>query len=201
MTDYISAADAALFGPSMRMGIFWRLDTDPAAHLWMGLHNVTASMPAVDPSGTVYIGAGKLLSIPELETLVNGVADRVEFYLSGVDKENFDNLLNGIPKVKGKTCVVGVAPLDERYQLLTDIIPIWTGKADFWQASEKPVTDPQKNSVLTLSLSVGSGNTGRARSKALSWTDADHRSAHPTDAFFTRVSRYVRQYMVTWPRF
>lgn len=201
MTDYISAADAALFGPSMRMGIFWRLDTDPPAHLWMGPYDVKAGIQSVDPDGTVYMGAGRLMDIPDLEQLVNGVADRVEFHLSGAQQDVFQQLLTNMPVIKGKKCVVGVAPMSDRYQILTKIIPIWTGIADFWVAGEKPTSGIEKNTVRTVSVSVGSGSTNRSRNKVLTWTDAEHRISHPNDGFFSRVARYTGQYIVTWPRF
>lgn len=205
MADYLTPEQAALFKPSMRLGIFWRLDTTPAAHLWMGAHDVKAGISAVDPTGTVYIGAGRLMSIPDLEQLINGVADRVEFYLSGTSADVFGPLLGSLMSgeivVKGKKCTVGVAPMNERYQIMTSIIPIWTGIADFWQAEQKPNSDPTKEAVRSVLVSVGSGSTNRSRNKTLSWTDAEHRVDHPTDGFFSRVTRYTQQYIVTWPRY
>lgn len=200
MSEYIPSEQAKLFGPNMRLGIFWRLDTTPSANLWMGAHNVEAGINSVDPSGTVYLGAGRLMSIPDLEQLINGVADRVEFYLSGADADAFNNLLTNIPPIKGKQVIVGVAPMDDRYKILTNIIPLWTGIADFWQAEVKPNNDTTKNMVRTISLSVGSGSTNRSRNKTMRWTDTDHRVLHPNDSFFSRVVRYTQQYSVTWPR-
>ena len=202
MADYIPQEHSKYFGPSMRLGVFWRLDTSPdPIRLWMGVYDVKAGISAIDATGSTYLGAGRLMSVPDLEQLVNGVADRVEFYLSGADAGTFNSLLTSMPVIKGKRCHVGVAPMDERYQLLTPIIPIWTGIADFWIAEEKPVADPTKNIVRTVAISVGSGSTNRSRNKVLSWTDAEHRVNNPTDGFFSRVARYTNTYMVTWPRF
>jgi len=79
---------AAMRG-SHSLGIFFRMDTNPALHLWMGINDIPAEFDhAIDLEGTVYLGGGRLGGIPTLEVLINGVADRVEFQMTGISPED-----------------------------------------------------------------------------------------------------------------
>lgn len=196
--------DAAL--RAMRnVGIFWRLnlptttDGDQTLRLWMGLNDIPIGIEAIDDAGSMYTGAGRLLALPELEILINGLADRIEFNLSGVPSEVVAKIDDAAPEVKGQEVHVGIAPLDDNYQPVTSILPLWFGIADFWSIKMDPTQDSP--STRTITLSVGSGMTGRSRPRRLMFTDAAQRSLYPTDKFFDRVARYVRTYVVAWPRF
>ncbi|MDX0312829.1 hypothetical protein GOC54_17370 [Sinorhizobium meliloti] len=43
---------------SHQLGIFLRVDTDPALHLWFGINDIPANFDSIDPTGTVYLGGG-----------------------------------------------------------------------------------------------------------------------------------------------
>lgn len=199
--SYIDPDVAALFRGPVNLGVFWRLGTDPALHLWMGIHEVPIGIPSLDEDGTTYLGAGRLIDIPELELLINGIADKVDFSLSGVDSAFLAQLDASAPKVAGALCTVGFAPLDERYQPMTSIIPIWCGTADFWTMQRDPASEIGGSPVQRITLSVGAGDTSRANPKLKTFTDAEQRRVSPTDRFFDRVIRYVQTYIVPWPRF
>lgn len=201
---YIPAESAAHFNPpageQLRLGVFWRLGTDPALHIWMGLNDLPIGIPSVDPAGTIYLGVGRLLDLPELEVLLNGQADQVEFSLSGLADEHLAIIEESAPPVGGAVCQVGVAPLDSRWQPKTDIIPLWRGIADYVVNQMQPGSG-ENPAVKTISVVVGAGHTARARAKKSSWTSAFQRLLSPTDAFCDRVARYTQQYIVNWPRF
>lgn len=201
MADYVSASVVTALRSSLNLGVFWRLGSDPALHLWMGVNDVPIGIPSLDAGGTVYIGAGRLLGVPDLEMLVNGIADKVEFGLSGVTAEHLAQVEAGAPPVRGALCTVGFAPLDARYQPVTQIIPLWQGTADYWAMEQQPADDPREGPKRTIMLSVGAGDTSRAIPKLVSFTGPYQRLLSATDAFCDRVSRYVQSYMVSWPRF
>lgn len=200
----IDPAVAASFRGSHNLGIFFRLGTDPALHLWFGVNDVPIGIPSLDPEGTVYLGGGRFIAVPELEVLINGQAGRVEFTLSSAVPEFASFLLDldtDAPPVQGAPVHVGIAALDDRWQPKTPAIPLWRGEADYWSVRQDPVPDAASMPMRTLALSVGTGNTARKRPRRIAWTHAMQQSISATDRFCDRVSRYTRQYVVTWPRF
>lgn len=211
MALYVDEETAELLGRSGPLGIFWRLNLEPPdgpLRYWMGVNDYPVKdtgefetgLPSYDSVGDKYIGAGPMLNIPELEILINGAASEVEFFLSGVTDRALAQLDADAPAVVGTDCHVGLAPLDERWQPLSPILPVWTGTADFWTMKRDAVSGsdtPQQ----TLVLSCHAGDTGRSRPRRTTFTDAQQKLVHPTDKFFDRVSRYVRGYSAPWPRF
>lgn len=114
---------------SHQLGIFLRVDTDPALHLWFGINDIPANFDSIDPTGTVYLGGGRLIGVPTLEVLVNGTADSVEFTLSGLDPTTSAKMLDSLPPVRGADVQMGLTTLDRYFQPMSSIIPIWTGTA------------------------------------------------------------------------
>lgn len=203
MSLYVSAANALAFRDDCNLGIFWRLDlqdTDGPLRYWAGLAPVKAGIASIDGTDSVYIGAGQLVNIPELDILINGIAERVEFTLSGISDDATAQLGASPPEVTGALCHVGLAALDARWQPTTDIIPLWQGTADFWSIMQEPAKGVQA-AVRTLRLSVASGDTGRSRPRRVSYSDAQQKSSHPTDKICDRVGIYARGYQVAFPRF
>ena len=204
---YLPDGVADLLRGSVRLGVFFRMSSDPPLHLWMGLHDIEAGIVAsgaIDGETAVYTGAGRLLDLPDLEVLINGLADQVTFAIS-VEEAVYARFLSGLdaapPEVRGARVVVGIAPLDARWHPLTDIIPLWTGTGDFWGVEHEPPEDPTRSALRKISLTIGTGDTSRAQPRQLSFTDASQKRTSPTDRFFERVARYVQQYIVSWPRF
>jgi hypothetical protein len=199
--SYVSTDVAASFRGSINLGIFFRLDTDPALHLWLGVNDVPIGIPGIDASGTVYLGAGRLLDIPALDVLLNGQAARVEIGVAGVDADFMAKLNAEAPPVKSKECNIGIARLDDRFQPATQIIPMWTGYADFWAMRQTAAQDQTRGPVRIVTLSAGTGDTTRSRPRRVTWTASMQRLFYPDDAFCDRVSRYVHTFVVQWPHF
>lgn len=181
--------------------VFFRLDTDPPLRLWCGINDIPIQLTNVDAGGAVYLGAGRLLNVPDLEVLINGIADRVEFYLPGVSVENSNRVAAGAPAIQGAAVHVGLATLDDRYQPTTEITPVWYGLADLWAMKQPKSSDPSQPPARTLVLSVGSGRTGRARARRAAYTSVQQKLLYPDDKFCDFVSRYTTLYEVKWPVF
>lgn len=198
---YLPDAVVDALRSSVRLGVFFRVGTTPALHAWMGVGECPIGITGIDPAGTEYIGAGRLIGVPELELLINGKGDQLAFGLSGVDIEFVAQLATDAPEVRGASVIVGIAPLDERWQPMTSIIQLWRGTADFWASSGKAGDDPQKSRVHSITLHVGVGDTSRAQFRNQTFTTACQQRRSPGDRFFERVPRYVQQLQISWPRF
>ncbi len=198
---YVADTTIAAMRGSYNLGIFFRLGTTPPLHLAFSVGDVPAYVPILDDPSTVYTGAGRILDIPPLETLVNGLADKVSFSLAGLDSVAVGLMLDTAPEVLGALVTVGIAPMDARWQPLVPIIGLWTGTADFISEEMKVETDPTKNRVQSLTLATTTGDSSRAFSSLQTYTNATQQALYPDDTFFARVQRYVPTYFVTWPRF
>lgn len=198
---YVSDATIAALKAGGNLGLFFRLGTAPALHLSFGVNDVPITLPSYDDPGTVYLGAGRLVDIPQFEALINGLSDKVTFSLSGIDPVEASYMLDSAPEVLGARTTIGMAMIDARWQPIGSIIGLWTGTADYVSEKMDLETDVAKNRVQSIMLTTSTGDASRAFPNLLTYTDAVQRAMHPTDAFFQRVSRYVQTYLVSWPRF
>lgn len=202
---YIDDATVAALRGGVNLGIFLRIDTSPdPLRLWFGVNDIPVGIEAIDEDGAVYIGAGKLIGLPELQVLINGLADRLEFYVAGVNSDFTAQIAEAAPGVRGKEVNVGITALDSRYQPLSSIKPLWTGFAGFW-AVQRKAQPPGGNQTQTILLSVGTGDLARSRSARTYWTNPQQQRLSSLlsaiDRFCDRVARYTRNYEVSWPRF
>lgn len=182
------------------LGIFLRIDTDPALHVWMGVHDVPANFDSIDPDGTVYLGGGVLIGVPTLEVLVNGTSDSVEFTISGVDPATGAKMLDSIPEVRGAEVFMGLTTLDRYWQPMSSIIPIWPGVASHVSEASSAVKESDSPS-LTLSLSVVSGEATRSRGARTLWSGPHQKAISPTDKFCDGTARLARGVQPAWPNF
>lgn len=182
---------------SHQLGIFLRIDTDPALHLWFGVNDIPANFDSIDPTGTVYLGGGRLIGVPTLEVLVNGTADSIEFTLSGIAPGEAGKLLDSMPQVRGAVVNLGITTLDQYFQPMSSIVPIWEGTASHVGDSSPAVPTGQSVSV-TLSLAVVSGEATRSRPARLFWSSAHQKAISPTDKFCDETSRLARGVAPTW---
>jgi hypothetical protein len=202
---YLDPTSAAFFkgtDAGLRLGVFFYVGLSPTPlRLWLGINDVPIGIPAIDPGGTVYMGAGSLMNVPDLELLINGIAGRVDFFISSSDPTFTAMLAPAAPSVLGARTIVGLAPLDVRYQPQTQIIGVWSGVADLMKMSARPGKDLKTNSVQTVAISCGTGDTSRSRPRLTAYSDAQQRLLSPTDSFFSQINRYVQQFVVSWPKY
>ncbi|AUX76416.1 hypothetical protein [Sinorhizobium fredii] len=185
---------------SHQLGIFLRVDTDPALHMWFGVHDIQTGFDSIDPDGTVYLGGGVLQGVPTLEVLVNGTADSVEFTVSGIDPATGGKMLDSLPPLRGAAVQLGLTTLDQYYQPMSKIIPIWTGTASHVSESSPMVTANESPS-LTLALSVVSGETTRSRASRSLWSAPHQKAISPTDLFCDGTARLSRGVQPVWPHY
>src|SRR5690349_20941967 len=67
------------------LGILFRLATDPVCRYWSGAGDITIPADDIEDSEATYVGAGAIAGIPQLSQLINGIAERVNFTISGLN--------------------------------------------------------------------------------------------------------------------
>jgi len=193
----VSTFDAELAGGSPRVGVFFRLEVDPAFRFWLGIGDCLAGIDAQDGAGETYSGLGQMIGLPALQQLANGAADRVEFKLSYVSQRVAALASSEHADVKGALFRVGIGLFDAQWQLVEQ--PQWlkTFTIDFLSI-ERDQT--QGEAVWTLSLSARSLFTGRRRPGLGFWTEADQQARHPGDKFCQRSVLYSIDVQKAWPK-
>jgi hypothetical protein len=132
--------------------------------------------------------------------LVNGTSDSVDFTVSGVDPATGGKMLDSIPAVRGAAVQMGLTTLDDYFQPMSNIIPIWQGTASHvGEASE--AAQGEDSPTLTLSLSVLTGEATRSRPSRTLWSDAMQKALSPTDDFCAQVQRLARGVQPVWPKY
>ncbi|MGV1867230.1 MULTISPECIES: hypothetical protein [unclassified Rhizobium] len=185
---------------SHQLGIFLRLATDPALHLWLGVNDIPAGIDSVDSSGTVYLGGGRLIGVPTLEILVNGTADSVDFTVSGIDPSAGQRMIDSIPAIRGAPVHMGLTTLDQYFQAMSAIIPIWQGSAAYLSEASSSVGGTD-NQTLNLSLTVATGESTRSRASRSLWSSAMQKAIVPTDKFCDQTARIARGVQPAWPNY
>ncbi|MGJ4888962.1 hypothetical protein ACQR1Y_12250 [Bradyrhizobium sp. HKCCYLRH3099] len=181
-----------------RTGVFFRLGVNPVQRLWTGVGRVAVE-DAIDGQA-VYRGFGELTNLPALTQLVNGIADRLDFTLSGssVSAKVLATAAGEGDEVKGAQVDVGLGFFDERWQFV-GLIWLYRGEADLLTTSLDAA--PGGNVTRAIKLSVGSAMTGRRRTRQSVYSDFDQQSRSPGDRFCERIRRYSEGVAKEWPRY
>lgn len=167
----------------VRESYLLRIASDPPARIWSGVGDLEIPADIVEAEPALYLGAGELLNAPDFQHLINGVAERIEFSLSGVSAETMRLALEDAPSTKGAAVHLGRVDFDEEWQIIG---VEWEAvfRADFL-AVDSAAGDGRR--VRTITLSVGSAETGRSYAPQSFFTDADQRQRSPTDSFFSHM--------------
>lgn len=201
MLTFNPAEQAALESRIYRVGVFFRLATDPAVRLWLGFGSIKPGVNAYDADGTTYHGLGELRDVPAFKQLLNGVAERVEFMLSGVSGEVLA-IASGsdAQQVKGKRADVGFVLFAPDWSQLGTVH--WTVRyiADFL-AREQKIAETGQAIVRTVALSCGTRFTGRRRPFFSYFSDADQQARFPGDLFCSYAGDYAHGYNKQFPVF
>ncbi|RVG30795.1 hypothetical protein [Sinorhizobium meliloti] len=198
--DWVPANVINAMRGSHQLGLFLRIDTDPGLHIYFGVNDIPLGFDSIDPDGTVYLGGGRLIGIPSLEILVNGTSDAVDFTISGIDPATGSRMLDSIPPVRGKAVQMGLTTLDEYFQPMSKIIPIWSGIASHPKEARPPIREGE-TATLALSLAVVAGENTRSRPARALWSDAMQKAISPTDDFCKQVARLARGVQPVWPKY
>lgn len=193
---------AALQGGAVRIGVFFRLATDPVVRLWLGIGDIAPGVNALDATGALYHGLGEIAGVPAFNQLVNGTAARVEFRASGVSGELLEIASGGdAEQVQGKAVSVGLALMGASWQLLGAIKWCANYTADRLSIEQAVNDDPKAPPVRSVALSCGSLLTSRRRPGLSYFSDQDQQVRHPGDRFCERTPVYANGFSKTWPTF
>ena len=190
-----SALTQQLERAEQRLGIFFRLGITPVQRLWAGVGLVAIS--DADDGEVTYRGFGELMNVPAVTQLVNGVADRVDFIISGVSRVALETAAIESDLVKGAAVDVGLGFFDERLAFV-GLIWMYHGEADVLTTTLDATSGTTARSIK---LSVGSAMTGRRRSRQSVFSDFDQQTASPGDRICERIRRYAQGIILEWPRY
>lgn len=200
--NFNDAELAALESGMQRIGVFFRLATDPVVRLWLGIGNIEPGVNVLDQTGATYQGFGEIQSLPDFNQMINGAAQRVEFSVSGVS----GGLLaiasgDDAEAVKGKPVSVGLGIFGSDWALLGSVKWFANYTADYLSVLQAESSDPMQPIVRTVALSCGSLMTGRRRPGRSYFTDQDQQARYPGDRFCSLVGRYAHGFNKAWPQF
>lgn len=187
----------ALDSDTQRIGVFFRLAVDPAVRLWLGIGDIAAGVNAYDAAGGTYKGLGQLHDVPALQQLINGVAERVTFHVSGVSAETLALASTEANQVKGAEVAVGIVIFDAGWQQLGQPRWLFRGLADYVAMNQQ---EGRGGIVRAIELSVGSLFKTRRRRAYSYLTDRDQQARHAGDKFCERTALYSSVTKV-WPTF
>ena len=168
-----------------RRAIVWRLACDPVAWIWSGWGWLDTPPDDYDAEGARYIGAGSLLDLPELQQMMNGLADRVDFSISGVSAETLRLALEDRATVEGALLTVGHVTFDRDWQIEGAPVWTWRGRADVLTIDSQASENGRQR---TITLSVASADTLRSNPTLTWFTHADQLRRSSTDNIFDRVA-------------
>jgi len=198
MSIALSTAEIdALNSDTQRIGIFFRMATEPISRLWLGVGDCDVGINALDASQETYSGLGQLGDVPAFQQLINGVAERLTFHVSGVSKDTLATASAEAPGVKNTPIAIAIGLFDGAWQQLGIPKWLWSGHADFVTLNQQ---SGQGGITRVIELSVGSLFTGRRRRGLSYLTDRDQQTRHPGDRFCERTVLYS-QFEKVWPTF
>lgn len=168
----------------MRLSTLVRIAADPVARVWGGVGDLIIPADTIEGAPALYSGGGELVSVPELEQLINGTASRISVTVSGVSAETLRLALEDAPSVKGAAVHIGLVYFGDDLQI-TGVEWLAELRADSLNIDSQPGDDGRTRSIT---LSIGSDFTDRSRAPLAFFTDQDQRRRSPTDAIFDHVS-------------
>lgn len=201
--NFNAAELAALESGVVRIGVFFRLDTQPdPVRLWLGIGAIEPGVNVLDASGARYLGFGDIQDVPNFKQMINGAAERVEFTISGVSGAILQIASGGdAGAVKGRDVHVGIAIMGSDWQLLGPVH--WTANyvADYMSINQQVTDSADALTVRTISLSCGSVFTARRRPQFSYFSNRDQLARSPGDRFCERTAVYANQFNKAWPTF
>lgn len=168
-----------------RESYLFRIATEEPALFWTGHGELLLPADDILPEPSVALGAGNLVNIPDLEQLINGVAQRLEIQLSGVSPETLALAQEEAAQVPGAAVHIGRIKFDDDWQQAEPVEWEWEGEGRNLSVGSE---DGEDGKVRTLTLRVAAGDTTRSRSPLAFFTDADQRRDFPDDDVFSHVA-------------
>lgn len=166
----------------MNRNVLIRIATNPPARLWSGLADLYIPADGTETvDGALYLGGGEVIDgLNEVEQLINGTASRIDVAVSGVAAATVKLALEEAEDVKGALVDIGVIEFDDFWQIVS---VTWTAQ---YRADKLSIN--RKQDQRTITLSMGTDDTGRSRTTNAYWTHADQQRRSPGDMFFNQVA-------------
>lgn len=157
-----------------RISYVFEIETDDPIYVWTGHGPLTVG-------GKTYIGAGDLITAPDIRQLINGVAERLEVTLSGVSAEGLRLIETEKDSLQFATARIGRIEFDEGWAVSGSVQYDWKGIADTIAIRSGPSDEGR---VREIKVGFGSGLTRRSEAQLAYFTDQDQRRRSATDQFF-----------------
>lgn len=166
-----------------RFSYLFELQSDPPAYLWTGHGFLDVE---IDSETRRFLGAAHILTVPDLRQLINGIAERIEFSLSGVSPETVRLAQEDRASIELADARIGRINFDQEWQQDGDVEWLWHGFSDIITTGSAP-SENGRNRTITLGLA--SADTRRSNPQIAFFTDADQRKRSAGDAFFSHVGQ------------
>jgi hypothetical protein len=156
-----------------------RIGTSDPGRIWSGSDDLYLPADGIETEGGArYIGGGSLLDgFDDIEQLINGIAARIPITVSGVTADTVR--LTREDDIKGAIVDIGIVEFDDLWQIVG---VTWTARYRIDKISIS------RGETRTISLSMGSDDTGRSRTINSYFTDADQRRRSSDDRIFDQVA-------------
>ncbi len=120
--------------------------------------------------------------------------------IAGIDPATGQRVIDQMPDIRGCDVHIGFTTLDQYYQPMSAIVPIWLGTASHVTDAMEPVTGTSGRS-MNLSMAVLSGNGTRSRPSLSMWSSSHQKALYPTDKFCDDTARLARGVAPAWPNY
>lgn len=167
-----------------RESYIFRIETDEPGMFWTGVGDLLLPADDVLDAPALVLGGGGIINLPDLEQLINGLAQRADIILSGVAQSTLAYALEEAPQVPGATVYIGRIKFDESWQQAEPVEWEWTGEGVNLSVDSQD-GDPR---TRRLTLRLAAGETTRQRAPNAFFTDADQTRDYPDDPVFAYVA-------------
>lgn len=177
----------------IRPALFLRVASTPVIRAWTGVSTFPVPEDSVETDeNAVYRGVGLITNFPVVEALINGVAQRMEVGLSGVDAEALALFQGDKTDLIGRVANFGMMFLGPDEQ---PACSMW------WY--RRGIVDRRiirrRNGSRYFGLSIGTGRTDRRRPHLSFWIDQEHQKQYPGDLGLSRLPLHQNRTR-KWPR-
>lgn len=206
-----SAVALAHRSSRVRPGFFFRADLASGPARYFCGYGDVPTPDEISSEDAVWTSLGAILSLPELQAITNGLAQRLDFVLSGLT-----------PAIQTLATAAAADVQDRRLDILTTVFcpdwqpiapprPIWRGRMDQVTGDTSDLTidgsGRATSATSTITLSAVTATALRRRAAGIRWTDAQQRAASAVlnpgastpDRFCDRVAM-LRSRIRIWPR-
>lgn len=183
----------------VRDAILFRMATPKPVRAWAGPGPLLIPADTVEPAGAIFRGMGEIQGLPNLTSLINGKADRLDFTLANVSEEIAALADSESDDVRSSVCRLGMRLYDEDWAPGSLVKWVWKGRADVVRSAWS--RDGDGNEVWSITVSVGTVGTGRTRPNRSTWTNPAQQERLAGDRFCERTPYYATGAgSIKWPR-